>query len=437
MLEILTMAAFTAVLIACVAAGQSVVYALVIGYVIFFVYGLKKGHSAGQVLEMSKKGIMTSMNILVIFFLIGMLTALWRACGTIPVIVCYSAQLIHPAIFVMLAFLLNCLVSVLTGTSFGTAATMGVICMSMARSMGQNEILVGGAIISGLFFGDRCSPVSSSALLVSTLTETDIYENIRGMVRTTLVPFFITCAIYGVLGIFYAGGGEVPDMTAIYAEGFRLHWVLVLPAAVILVLSAFHVHVKKTMAVSIVLAALLCLTVQGAAPAEMIRWLVFGYRAENEMLGAMINGGGIVSMLQAFFIVGISSSFAGIFEGTGLLKDMKRYIVSISGKITPFGCITVVSAVASMIACNQTLASILTYQLCHDVVPDRKQFALDLENTVIVLAALVPWSIAGSVPAATLGVPMVSLAAACYLYLVPFWNLIVQAVRLRGSRVAG
>lgn len=174
MLEIFVMLAFIAVLMGCVAMDISVVYALVVGYFIFFLYGVKQGHGPKKVFMMSVSGVKTVKNLLITFLLIGMVTGLWRAAGTIPMIICYASKLINPAAFILIAFFLNALVSVLIGTSFGTVATMGVVCMTMARAMGINEIYVGGAIISGIFFGDRCSPVSTSALLVSELTKTDL-----------------------------------------------------------------------------------------------------------------------------------------------------------------------------------------------------------------------------------------------------------------------
>lgn len=192
-MEFLTILLFSSALIGCIAANVSILYALVFGYFVFCTYGLIRKHNFYQILKMSITGIRKAKNILIIFILIGMLTALWRAAGTIPVIVSYSAGFIRPSIMIVMAFLLNCLVSFLTGTSFGTAATMGVICMTMAKAMGINPIYVGGAILSGVYFGDRCSPVSSSALLVADLTGTDIFKNIGYMLRTALVPFLATC----------------------------------------------------------------------------------------------------------------------------------------------------------------------------------------------------------------------------------------------------
>ena len=180
-MELITLGSFCALLLACVALELSILYALAGGLVLFLLYGKWKGYAWRELAQMSLSGIKTVKNILITFLLIGMLTALWRDAGTIPVIVCYATQLIRPSLFLVMVFLLNCGVSLLTGTSFGTAATMGM-----------DLLLVGGAMLSGVYFGDRCSPVSTSALLVSELTKTNIFRNIKNMIRSALVPFLIT-----------------------------------------------------------------------------------------------------------------------------------------------------------------------------------------------------------------------------------------------------
>ena len=331
--------------------------------------------------------------------------------------------------FIVIAFLLNALVSFLTGTAFGTAATMGVICMTMALAMGIDPLYVGGAILSGVYWGDRCSPVSTSALLVSELTKTDLYENIKRMLKTGLIPTIITCVIYLVLGLVSGGGGAVLDMEAMFSKGFTLHWVLVLPAVMILVLAAFRVKVKKTLSISALLAAVLAVAIQKIGLIELIKLMLFGYQTEVEELASMMNGGGVSSMVRTAVIVGLSSSFSGIFEGTGLLNSMKQYVAKISEKATPYGATFLISIVTSMVACNQTLTAILTHQLCRDVEPDNKELAIYLENTAIVMASLVPWSIAGGVPLATVGAPTASMALACYLYVLPIWELILHLGR--------
>ena len=141
--ELFAMLAFILILMVCLGSGGSILLALAAGYAVFCLYGVYKGHALKDVVKMSFSGVRTVQKILFIFLLIGMLTGLWRACGTIPVIVCYASDFVLPSAFLLIAFLLNCAVSVLTGTAFGTAATMGVICMAMASAMGVSPFFCG------------------------------------------------------------------------------------------------------------------------------------------------------------------------------------------------------------------------------------------------------------------------------------------------------
>ncbi|MDY6095127.1 MAG: Na+/H+ antiporter NhaC family protein [Oscillospiraceae bacterium] len=427
-MEIFTILLFSAALIGCVAAQISVLYALVAGYLIFCAYALFKKHTAAQILKMSLARIRTIRNILIIFVLIGMLTALWRAAGTIPVLVCYATRFIRPSIFLVMTFLLNCLVSFLTGTSFGTAATMGVICMTMARAMGVSEFFTGGAILSGIFFGDRCSPVSTSALLIAELTGTDVFQNIRRMLRTAAVPFAVTCAVYLAAGFAAPQtAGQSVNMQSLFSESFRPGWAALIPALLILLLSLLKIDVKVTMLASVVAAAAICLLYQHMPLAQLPRLLVMGYHTADAQIASMLNGGGVRSMLNVAAIVCLSSSYAGIFAGTGLLDSLKARVAALGGRTSAFFVVFCVS-VAAIIACNQTLTIMLTHQVCGTVEPDAQQFAVDLGDTAVVLAPLVPWSIAGAVPLASIGAPTVCLAAACYLYALPLWQLLVRSI---------
>ena len=156
---------------------------------------------------------------------------------------------------------------------------------------------------------------------------------------------------------------------------------------------------------------------------------IYRFIQATSEISAMMNGGGLKSMIKVAAIVSLSSCYAGIFEGTGLLKPIQGKIEALSRKITPFGATFVVAAVASMIACNQTLSIMLTHQLCKEGNPDNKRFAIDLENTAVVLAPLVPWSIAGAVPLAAVGAPIASVAVASYLYILPIWSFLVRLIR--------
>ena len=430
-MEFITLGLFCGALLICVILDWSILYALVAGLIIFLLYGKQKGYSWSELAKISFASMKTVRNILITFILIGMLTALWRQAGTIPVIVCYATQLIRPSIFLMMVFLLNCAISILTGTAFGTAATMGVICATMAAIMNVDLLLVGGAVLSGVFFGDRCSPVSTSALLISELTQTNIFKNIKGMIRTAMVPFGVTCLLYLLLGFIFNGTGETPDLRLLFGREFNLSWVAILPAVVILGLSFFQVNVKKAMTASILTAIPICLFIQETPVQDLLKIIITGYHANNAEVAVMLNGGGVASMLRVTAIVCLSSAYSGIFQKTGLLNSAKKLIQTIAVKTNSYTATLCTSSVAGMIACNQTLAIMLTNQLCDTLEPDREKFALDLENTAVVVAAMDPWSIASGVPLASVGAPSASILLAFFLYLLPAWRFILEMFKKR------
>ena len=453
-MEWLILAVFCAALVICIAFNIPILFALGFGLVLFFVYGKVKGCTWKELGLAVLKGVWTVRNILLTFLLIGILTAFWRASGTIPVIVCYASKLIHPSVFLIMTFLLCCAVSALTGTSFGTAATMGVICASMGNAMGLSPILTGGAILAGAFFGDRCSPVSTSALLVAAVTKTNIYDNIRRMIKSALIPFLISCGIYITAGFLFRGAGSGPDLFALFGRAFRLHWTALIPAAVILILAVFRVDVKISMAASILAAGVICITLQGITITELLRTALLGFTPADPEVAAMAGGGGIISMLRVAGIVCLSSSYSGLFEKTGLLDGVRRVVSRVSAKTTPVTAMALTSLATGMIACNQTLTILLTDQLCKgassdtegaDPVPDSQdddgtsdagQFALDLEDTAVVIPPLIPWSIAGAVPLTSVGAPAAAILFACYLYILPLWRVMCSLVQKSRKRTA-
>lgn len=444
-MEWLILGVFSASLLICLGLNISVLLALGFGLALFLLYGRKKGFSWQELLGMAARGVLTVKNILITFLLIGILTAFWRAAGTIPVIVCYAAGWIRPSVFLLMTFLLNCGISVLIGTSFGTAATMGVICATMGNAMGMSPVLTGGAVLSGIYFGDRCSPVSTSALLIAAVTGTDIYGNIRRMLRTALVPFLVSCAIYlaagaagaavaaGSAGASDAGASAIGalDLQGIFSRVFVLHWAALIPAVVIFALALCRVDVKIAMSASIACAIPLCLFLQHIPVPELLRAAVFGFFPQDPEVAAMVSGGGIVSMLRVAGIVCISSSYSDIFKQTGLLDGVKKAIASIRSKTTSYTAAMVTSIAAGMIACSQTLTILLTNQLCSDLNPDKEQFAVDLEDSAVVIAPLVPWSIAGAVPLSAIGAPMSAILASFYLILLPLWRNALSLIEKR------
>lgn len=425
-MEVLTIGIFCALLIICIITGKSILYALLAGLIIFGLYGKKQGYSWRQISRMALQGAWKVKNILLTFILIGMLTALWRQAGTIPAIICYTVRLIKPSTFLLMTFLLNCLISVLTGTALGTAATIGVVCATMASALGIPSWMTGGAILSGVYFGDRCSPVSTSALLVAELTETGIYTNIKNMIKSALAPFTITCILYLTVSIQLHGKTEMPDLGHAFGSEFRLSWIALLPAAVILLLSVVQAGVKIAMIASIVTAIPVCIGLQNMAFTELPELLLNGFHSTDVTVAAMLNGGGITSMLKVGAIVCISSSYSGIFQATGILNGFQKMVCLLANRTKPYFAVLVASILTSVMACNQTLAIMLTGQLCSRTEPDKLRFANNLEDSAVIIAPLVPWSIACAVPLTAAGAPGYSVLFAVFLYLLPLCDLVLK-----------
>ena len=422
-MEVLTLGLFCAALLFCLILDLSILWALGFGLVLFLLYGRHKGFAWKDLVLIALRGVKTIRNILITFVLIGILTAFWRASGTIPVIVSTAGSLISPEIFLLMTFLLNCLVSVLTGTSFGTAATMGVICATIGTTLQVDPVLTGGAVLSGIYFGDRCSPVSTSALLVAAVTETDIYANIRRMIKSALVPFFAAAGLYALLGFAVGGAGETPDLKALFGQEFSLHVLAFLPAAVILVLVLMHVNVKISMGASILAAIPICLILQRIEPLELLKMAFFGFEPKAETLKNMLSGGGILSMVRVAGIVSLSSSYSGLFQETGLLDGIKTAVERLAKKSTPYTASLLTSVATCIVACNQTLTILLTDQLCRGQYNNKEELALDLEDSAEIVSPLIPWCIAGSVPLAAVGASPKAMLFAFYLYLLPLWRL--------------
>lgn len=428
--SIIAILLFSLSLITCLLLKFSVIYALVTGYIIFMNYGLIKRHNLIILIKKSFEGVLTVKNILLVFILIGMITALWRASGTIAFIVYMGSKLISPSILILLTFLLCSILSVLIGTSLGTAATMGVICASIGKTMGVNPYYVGGAVLSGIYFGDRCSPMSTSALLIAELTKTNLYINIKLMIKTSVIPFIVTCLFYLLLGFKSTVSNISIDVTEIFKQNYNLNIIVIIPAILIVILSILKINVKKTMLVSIVISFIIAMFIQRDSIVALINYCIFGYHHPNERLNLMMKGGGILSMVNVSLIVGISSSYSGIFKETKMLVSLKKYLKEFSKKTSSYFVIFLSSIISGAIACNQSLGTILTNELCGELV-EKQKMAIILENTVILLVGLIPWNIAMGVPLKTIGIGVMSGIYAFYLYFLPLWNLFLGVIEER------
>lgn len=422
MMETVILLLFIAGLLGCVISGLPVSAAMVWGLLLFGFYAGRKGFSFREIGSMLLSGVRKVVNVLLVMMIIGALTASWRMSGTVAYIVYHAAGLIVPQFFVLCAFLLCCAISAVLGSSFSTVSTAGAICMLMGRTMGLNPLAVAGAVLAGSFFGDRCSPMSSSALLVAGITHTRIHDNVRTMIRTSLVPFAASCLIYLLLGGESTAASS--GVLSILETSFVLKWPAVIPAVLAIALCLFRIDVKITMLLSTACALILSVTLQGVPVQEALRALAAGFHPQDAQLSALLGGGGVVSMVNVIFVVCLSSSFSGIFDRTGLLSGLEQQAQKCAEHTTRELTMVLISVVSAAISCNQTLAALLTDQLTKKLVPDGRERASWMEDSVIVIAALIPWTIACSVPLSIVQADARAVLYASYLYLLPLWLIL-------------
>jgi Na+:H+ antiporter, NhaC family len=423
--------------------GIYVGYPLLLGFLIFTYISWRRGLKLSDILKMSFYEGKKSFVVLGIFVLIGAITSIWMASGTVPSIIYYGINYMNPNYFILYAFIISCVVSFLLGTSLGTVSTVGVALILMAKSGDININMTAGAIIAGAYFGDRCSPMSSSAALVVNLTKTNLYTNILNMFKTSVIPFVLSIIIYFIFSLQEPINFTQNNMANEIATIFKINWIILLPAIIILFFSLFKIDVKLSMLVSIVVASIIAMTFQHYKPSEVLRFIVFGFHLDSPSpLQNILKGGGIISMWQASLVVFISCALSGIFSGTNMLQSIEDILMRAKTRYMLFIYTTIASIVTAAFGCNQSISSVLTHNLIDKSYEDKNihknELAVDLENTGVVLSALIPWNIAAIVPTMTMGVSSTGfIPYAVYLYLIPLTSILyLKILEIRNNKLS-
>ena len=414
---------FLAGVVACLVLGRSLIWALLLGLALFSLLGLKKGFTPRQLAAMAWRQGRDSLIVVPVFLLIGMVTALWRASGTISFFLYYGLEGLRPASFLLVAFLLSAVLSFALGTCYGVTGTAGVVLITLARSGGVDLAVTAGAILSGAYFGDRCSPMSSCATLVAACTGTELYKNVREMLKTALLPTLLTVLAFGVLSRLYPIQRMDSVVLSALRENFDLHWTVLLPAVLMLVLPLAKVPVKWAMAASAATAFVLTVALQGLPVPEALRTAILGYAPRQAELAGILSGGGLVSMVTSGAVVFITSLYAGILEGIDALAPAKDWVERLSRRVGLFPAAVLVSTAVVSVFCNQAVMVMIDAQLLADSYEargaSRTELAMDIANAGVTSAGLVPWSIAITVPLSMLDVGTEAIPWCVLLYMIP------------------
>jgi NhaC family Na+:H+ antiporter len=268
--------------------------------------------------------------------------------------------------------------------------------------------------------------MSSSANLVASITKTKLHKNIIAMISTAWLPLMASSLIYLILSISNPVQVRNSGLISEIPNFFNINPLVLLPAFAVIALCLFKVEVKLTLLVSIGIGFVLGIFFQDYSFVKLINFVVFGFNLEPRTdLSEVVTGGGIFSMLQVSIVVILSTSLSGLIVGTKTLAAVENIINKASSRSRLFlGTITVGVASAAF-GCTQTLAILMTHQLVKEKYQqqlDNYQLATDIENTAVVLSPLIPWNIAGLVPATILMTDSGFIPYAVYLYLIPLFN---------------
>ncbi len=418
--------------------------------------GLRQGITWGKMMDGMVKSIGSVMSSVFILLLIGALAGTWLLSGTIPGMIYYGLDILHPSIFLVATCIICALVSLATGSSWGTIATIGIALLGIGKALGFSEGLTAGAIISGAYFGDKISPLSDTTNLAPAMAGTDLFTHIRYMLYTTVPSFIICLIIFLVIGFqeTKAGIGNISEIQTVIKSHFHISpLILIVPAVVI------GLILKKIPAVP----ALLAGTLAGGIYALIFQpevvsliggnsgnYFIDGYRAvfqsmvsnisvptENATINDLLSTGGMYGMLNTIWLILCAMIFGGIMETCGYLQTLSKAILKRAKSVFGLFAATTASCLGfNLTASDQYLAIVVPGRMYADAFRKKglapENLSRTLEDTGTVTSVLIPWNTCGATQSAVLGVATVAYLPYCFFNLIsPIMTLIYAAFQIK------
>lgn len=397
------------------------------------------GYSYKDMLAAGLEAVNQSLEAIIIILLVGCLIGSFTACGTIPSVVYYGLKLLSPGIFLPFITLMCAVVGIALGSAWTVSATLGIAFMAIGKTMGLNPALIAGAILSGACCGDKFSPLSDSTNLAAGSAQTGLFDHVGAMVTTTFPSLVLAIIIYAFFS-FSSVSTYDPTLANNLSAAIVDHYQYMSPLLLVPILMIIIVAVIKMPAIpSIVLLSLIgcgfAVIFQGAGIADCIKMLHYGYSAEseNELFFALVNRGGMDSMLWTNNLVIVAVAFGGILQRIGAIESVLGHLIH---KVkTPFQLIlvTIVTSVFCITTmCDQYIGLIIPSSMYKDNFDEmglgRNMLSRTLEDGGTLWSPLVPWSSCGSYHASVLGVPTLSYLPYCFMNLInPIYALVTAS----------
>ena len=446
------------------ALGGSNQIVLILSACVAAIVAIRIGFKWQEIQDGIVKSISSAMASILILLLIGALAGTWMLSGVVPAMIYYGLQILNPTIFLVAACIVCSIVSIATGSSWTTSATVGIALIGIGQALGISEGLVAGAILSGAYFGDKMSPLSDTTNLAPAMAGTDLFTHIRYLTITTVPSIILALVIFLVIGFTYSADGAIAGKAAILEaiDGtFNISgWLFIVPVVVV-VLIVKKMPALPALLIGTLLGSLFALIFQLNLVAEVAATASFDgklYEAfyssapvmTNGFIGSMramfgdiafttgnavldneglLSSSGMAGMMGTIWLILSAMIFGGVMEGVGMLKRIATVIISKVNSVGSLISSTVGTCVFfNLTASDQYLAIVVPGRMYADTYREKglapENLSRTLEDSGTVTSVLIPWNTCGAYHSTVLGVGTLTYLPYC------FFNLLSPVITL-------
>ena len=400
---------------------------LVLSAVVAALLSWRLGLSWPSIQQGIEQGIHQAIGACLILLTIGMLVGSWIQSGIVPTMIFYGLKLLTPSIFLLATCVICALVSLATGSSWSTAATVGIALIGVGQGLGLPRPRVAGAIISGAYFGDKMSPLSDTTNLAPAMAGAELFDHIRHMLLTTGPSMLVSLVIFGMLGIGAEGKldtAQVDGIVTALGEGFVLHPMLLLPPLGVIAMVVLRIPALPALITGWLLGSVLAVVVQGQSAGQALAVSYAGVvsKTGHELVDSLLSRGGLSSMFSTVILILCALSFGGVMERAGMLQTLAGAVLRLARGVGGLVMATVFTCLGmNVLGSDQYLAIVIPGRMYRDAyqMAGLKPVNLSraLEDSGTLTSVLIPWNTCGAFMIATLNLAPWTYVPFCFLNL--------------------
>ncbi|MFC4699474.1 Na+/H+ antiporter NhaC [Glaciecola siphonariae] len=403
--------------------------ALLVGMFLAAIVGLKNGHTWKSIEEGIVKGISMSLGACLILLAVGSLIGTWMLSGTVPTLIYYGLSMLNPTFFYAASALICAIVAMSIGSSWTTAATIGVALIGVATGMEMSLAITAGAIVSGAYFGDKLSPLSETTNLAPAIAGTDLFEHIKYMLWTTVPSFCIALILFSILGFQEDTGavsGRIEQMQILLNQEFNIAWYNLVPLVVLLALAINKMPAFPAVSIGALVGGIWALlfqndVVSGMLTSEfhdsitslMVVWTAMFdgvvFTTPDDNLNSLLSRGGMSSMLNTIWLIICAMSFGAVLERIGLLKAIVSAALKGATSAGDMVSRTILTCIGTnLVTADQYISIVMPGRMYKEEFEKRGLHQLNLSRSLedggTITSPLIPWNTCGAYMQSVLGV---------------------------------